>query len=606
DMIQTANEGGFLPSPVVLKSRPLSWNLDVTNFNVGNVDGGTLMLGPAERADVIVDFSQYAGKTLIVYNDAPAPWPAGDPRYDYYTGNPDFTESGGHASTLVGYGPNVRTIMQIKVAASPAGDPFDLAALEAAFTATDTTQGVFRSSQEDVIVAQEPYGPAYNTTFSATYPDWGIVRIFDKQLNFKTVDGTAVTMPLQAKAIQDEMGETFDPVYGRMAGKLGLELPNTIAGVQNFMLYGYEAPPTEIVDSSVSGTQIGSLGDGTQIWKITQNGVDTHPIHFHLFEVQLLNRVAWDGKIVLPEPNELGWKDTLKVNPLEDTVVALRPVVPQVPFDLPNSVRMLDPTMPEGAVLMGNIFDPLGNPVNPVVNKLVNFGSEYMWHCHILSHEEMDMMRPIAVVVKPKDPTGLVPTLGIKAITLAWADNSLNETGFVVERATDPGFTAGLTTFAVGENVTTFVDTTVTSAQTYYYRVFARNVVGDVTDYTVNNPQAVGFPSRTATSAASTAPAITTPAIWPPSNLSGTATRNGNNARVSLVWVDNSDNETGFTIQRATNDSFTAGVSNATVKANTTDYRTGNLLRGTTYYFRVRANNGTPSAWSNVITVTTP
>ena len=35
----------------------------------------------------------------------------------------------------------------------------------------------------------------------------------------------------------------------------------------------------------------------TQIWKITHNGVDTHAIHFHLFNVQLLNRVGWDGAI---------------------------------------------------------------------------------------------------------------------------------------------------------------------------------------------------------------------------------------------------------------------------------------------------------------------
>ena len=383
----------------------------MTNFNVGNVDGGTLMLGPAERADLVIDFSTYAGKTLIVYNDAPAPWPAVDPRYDYYTGNPDLTDAGGHASTLPGYGPNTRTIMQIKVADAPAADAFDLGKLNAAFAPTDGSEGVFRSSQDDVIVAQEAYGPAYNKTFSGVYPDWGIVRIFDKTFNFKTVDGAAVSLPLEPKAIQDEMGETFDPVYGRMAGKLGLELPSTIAGMQNFMLYGFEAPPTELVESSLESSKIGELGDGTQIWKITQNGVDTHPIHFHLFEVQLLNRVAWDGKIVMPEANELGWKDTIKVNPLEDTVVALRPIVPEAPWDLPNSVRMLDPTMPEGAVLAGNIIDPLGNPVNPVLNKLVNFGWEYMWHCHILSHEEMDMMRPISVVVKPKAPTGRCWTL---------------------------------------------------------------------------------------------------------------------------------------------------------------------------------------------------
>jgi len=509
DMIQIANEGGFLPSPVVLKSRPISWNLDVTNFNVGNVDGGTLMLGPAERADIVVDFSAFAGKTLILYNDAPAPWPAVDARYDYYTGNPDLRDAGGHDSTLPGYGPNTRTIMQIKVADVPAADPFDLVALEAAFAPTDGTEGVFRSSQEDVIVAQEPYGSAYNTTFSGVWPDWGIVRIFDKKLDFKTVDGTAVSLPLEAKAIQDEMGETFDLHYGRMAGKLGLELPNTIAGTQNFMLYGFDAPPTEIVESSVATSKIGELGDGTQIWKITQNGVDTHPMHFHLFEVQLLNRVAWDGKIIPPYPNELGWKDTVKVNPLEDTIVALRPVVPDAPWDLPNSVRMLDPTMPEGAILHGNIFDPLSNPVNPVANHLVNFGWEYVWHCHILSHEEMDMMRPMSVVVKPKAPTGLAATLhGGPTVLLSWADNSINETGFRVERATDPAFTAGLTTSAVGEGVTVYTDSTVAAGTSYFYRVAAINTVGDTFDYTVNNPQSVSFPTKTAVSAFSNTAAI--------------------------------------------------------------------------------------------------
>ena len=40
------------------------------------MDKHSLLLAPAERADVIVDFSQFAGKTLILYNDAPAAFPA--------------------------------------------------------------------------------------------------------------------------------------------------------------------------------------------------------------------------------------------------------------------------------------------------------------------------------------------------------------------------------------------------------------------------------------------------------------------------------------------------------------------------------------------------
>ena len=122
--IQIGTEGGFLPAPAVLPNLPVGWNFDQTNFDFGNVNQGTLTLGTAERADVIVDFSAYAGKTLILYNDAPAPFPAIDARYDYYTGHPDLTGTGGTPTTQPGYGPNTRTIMQIKVAAAPTVTPF--------------------------------------------------------------------------------------------------------------------------------------------------------------------------------------------------------------------------------------------------------------------------------------------------------------------------------------------------------------------------------------------------------------------------------------------------------------------------------------------------
>ena len=104
--IQIGNEGGFLPAPVVLENQPIDWNVDVGTFDAGLVNKGTLRLGTAERADVIIDFSQYAGKTLILYNDNPAPEPAADPRQDYYTGRLDMTEGGGCDPIMPGYGSN--------------------------------------------------------------------------------------------------------------------------------------------------------------------------------------------------------------------------------------------------------------------------------------------------------------------------------------------------------------------------------------------------------------------------------------------------------------------------------------------------------------------
>ena len=95
DWIQIGSEGGFLPAPAVVDGQQATtWITDPTRFDVGNVDLHSLLLAPAERADVIVDFSKFAGKTLILYNDAPAAFPARVPSYDYYTGAPDLSPNG--------------------------------------------------------------------------------------------------------------------------------------------------------------------------------------------------------------------------------------------------------------------------------------------------------------------------------------------------------------------------------------------------------------------------------------------------------------------------------------------------------------------------------
>lgn len=395
--VQIGTEGGFLPQPVALPNTPVKWNLDPTMFNVGNVlsqadGGGTLFLGPAERADVIVDFTNFSGKTLILYNDAPTAFPALDPHYDYYTGAPDRTDMGGYSAIPPGVGPNIRTVMQITVAAggsstAPPNDTgtINMGTLTTAFSG-GATPGVFQSGQDPLIVGQTAYNATFNTTFPATWPNWGISRISDGAISFQKIDGTLVSnLKMKAKAIHDEMGATFDD-YGRMSAKLGLEMPFTNAAIANFNLQNFVDAATEIVRP-----------DEIQIWRITHNGVDTHPIHFHLFDVQVLNRVGWDGFIRLPDTNELGWKDTVRISPLEDTIVALRPVKPAVPFALPNSIRPLNPSQPIGSMMGFSQIDPYtGNaPAVPTTNQIVNFGHEYVWHCHILSHEENDMMRPI-------------------------------------------------------------------------------------------------------------------------------------------------------------------------------------------------------------------
>jgi len=644
--IQIGTEGGFLPAPVVLPAQPTTWVNDPTVFNAGNVDLHSLLLAPAERGDVIVDFSAYAGQTLILYNDAPAAFPARDPRYDYYTGNGDYRDTGGASSTLPGYGPNIRTVMQIKVNAGT-GQGFDLGALQNAFAHQADGSGVFESGQHPIVVGQSEYNQALGTSFTGSE---GLVQIYDTSLNFRNEASVPLSINLKPKMIQDEMGEAFELMYGRMSGFLGVETANAQAGLQNMILHGYVYPPDEILEGielpqGVELEPLATADDGTQIWKITHNGVDTHPIHFHLYDVQLLNRVGWDGIIRKPDPNELGWKDTVRVSPLEDTIVALRPVVPHIPDTwggLPNSICLLDPSMPEGVFLEGAnttervslglpimAFNPDGEPVD-ILNHFVNFGWEYVYHCHILSHEEMDMMHAQVVGVAPNAPGPVTfVTTGNgqnRANVLTWTDNSKNETAFVIERkvagtaepwttiATVQSSVLGVIPFnntgdGPGTDSRTYSDTIGNDKTQYEYNVYAINVVGDNWDYSALNnniPAGGGWPTLLLTSSDPLTPAPPAPEIAP-SNLAGTAVvKNKKTATVSLTWTDNSTNETGFLIQRAYDPAFTSGVVNVTVAGNVATF-TQSVARATTFYYRVHAfTSTTQSGWSNTAIVATP
>ncbi len=316
----------------------------------------------------------YAGKTLILYNDAPAAFPAGVPTYDYFTGVGNQMDVGGAPNTQPGYGPNTRTIMQIRVGpavTTPTPD-VTLANLQAVFAKGPAAakRGVFEVSQDPIIIPQAAYNSAYNNTFPATDAAQ-YFEIADTAKTFQPIDETgvlqpAVTLPLEMKAMHDEMGGVYDTQFGRMSGMLGLTNPTSPVHV--LIPYGYASPPTDLVKGSVEGTPIGVMPDGTQIWRIFHNGVDTHTIHTHLFHAQLINRIGQDGNSLMPpDPDELGWKDTFRVNPLEITYLAMRPTVPtpaQLPFEVPDSVRLIDPTLPEGATLIppppAGWFDPDG------------------------------------------------------------------------------------------------------------------------------------------------------------------------------------------------------------------------------------------------------
>jgi len=464
--IAIGNEGGFLPAPAVIPPAPVNYEYNRRSVTVTNTSSVSLNLMPAERADVIVDFSKYAGQTLILYNDAPAPYPAFDSRYDYYTGDPDQSGMGGAPTTLAGFGPNTRTIMQIKV---NSGTPtaFDPTPLNTLLPA------VFKASQPVPIVPEPVYSAAYGNgaKFGVNYPVLGA-----NTMTFTPIGATTpLTMTFGQKAIQ----ELFELDYGRMNATLGTEIQLTTYNNQTTIPLGYVDPFTEdIYDSAnVAGQPVGVTGDGSQIWEIVHNGVDSHAIHFHLYNVQLIDRVGWDGTLRAPLPIEQGWKDTVRMNPLEIDFVALRPMSQQLPFPVPDSMRLLDVTRPAGVDPAMSTFGPT-NLATGQMNSVIPMGWEYVWHCHILGHEENDMMREQVFQVPPQTPANLTAFATRTGNLLTFTDMSLSEAGFNVQRADDTLFTTNLTNFAgvipanPGWNSpVTWKDTSAALGHLYYYRV---------------------------------------------------------------------------------------------------------------------------------------
>ena len=325
--IQIGTEGGVLPAPVVLNNPPVQIT---TNCDGSvNVDAPfNLLMAPAERADLIIDFSSVpVDKNLILYNDAPAPFPGGDPRNDYFTNGPDMTGIGGAPSTEAGKGPNMRTLMQFRVVAlSGAADSMTFQ------TTMDALSEALPKAYRD---SHEPFGE------------------FD-------LDPNAPDVLHEIKTLNEDYDE-----YGRLIQRVGTDQ----AKYGDSYGRNYSDDPTEVYQ------------DGqVVVWDIYNTTGDTHPMHFHLTNVQVVGRATFDDSIpwqlgfvptspwIAPDPNYRGWKETVRMNPGEVTRVIMKLSLPAVPFAVPGSPR---------AGLKG--------------------GHEYVWHCHILEHEEHDMMRPLII-----------------------------------------------------------------------------------------------------------------------------------------------------------------------------------------------------------------
>lgn len=270
---QIGGDGGYLPRPV---------------------SSTRLLLGPAERADLVVDFASFApGSKITLLNLGPdEPFGGGTPEVDFPAANPATTGK----------------VMQFKVVP---------------LSSRDTSHHPAKLA----LPALPFLGAASNT----------------RQVSLNEMESATVKVTVDASGniIHDPDDPEAEP-FGPTMALLGTLDPTTGMGL-----------PMMFDDPITENPALGA----TEIWEISNFTMDAHPIHVHQVQFQVVNRQDMDGVVRPPEVWESGFKDTVIAYPDEITRIKAR-------FDLPG---------------------------------------EYVWHCHILSHEDNEMMRPFHVGPLPQE-----------------------------------------------------------------------------------------------------------------------------------------------------------------------------------------------------------
>lgn len=263
---QIGADGGFLSAPAEFES---------------------LLLAPAERADVIVDFAGLPfGTEVFLINEAPdEPFGGGVAGTDFPWADPATT------------GQVMKFVVGELISPDPSVPPESLA-----------------------FPSVVPLGPASVTR--------GVSLNEEMSKSVRVVTDPDGTIRL---ACDDPRAERFGPAEAELG---------TVQPDGTIQRLGWDHPITE---NPAEGA--------TEIWEISNFTQDAHPIHLHQVQFEILNRQPFDGAPHPPEPGETGRKDTIIAFPGEITRVKAR-------FDLPGL---------------------------------------YVWHCHILEHEDNEMMRPYSI-----------------------------------------------------------------------------------------------------------------------------------------------------------------------------------------------------------------
>ena len=322
---QIGSDGGLLPRRAV--------RLDV------------LRMMPAERADVIVDFSKLPfGSELYIINEGPdEPFGGGNPAVDFAPSNPYTT---GVVMKFV-----IDQSLNSNSTDNTASDPGSLVFSKIAPLSPTKTRRVslneLESESVHIVVNDDDYVLDGNGNVSECDPE---NYVSPDNSNYECVPFG----PTEAKVGIVEK----DP---DSQGYIGIPLGWTdMTGKSDMVKVSTKLNGSSVM---VPVTEMPNLND-TEEWEIWNFTMDAHPIHLHLVEFQVVNRQVLKPTKKNPsamrlthdkrkmEPWETGWKDTVIAYPGEVTRIRAK-------------------------------FDTAGL---------------YVWHCHIIDHEDNEMMRPYAVV----------------------------------------------------------------------------------------------------------------------------------------------------------------------------------------------------------------
>ncbi len=138
----------------------------------------------------------------------------------------------------------------------------------------------------------------------------------------------------------------------------------------------YADPVTEVIENNT-----------TEIWEIYNATASAHPIHIHLVQFELLDRQPYDGEVLVKRQQFMHTDKIFDGAKLKLNGLTGKPIAPE-----PNEQGLKDTVL------------ALSGQVTRVIAHFDRAG-QYVWHCHIITHEDYDMMRPLVVVDSDKADT---------------------------------------------------------------------------------------------------------------------------------------------------------------------------------------------------------